>query len=322
VHRPALPAVLAATLLALLPGPGGATPFTVDPTTGAIVVHAARAGLLSGFAHDHRLLAERSRPMADVWWSGEFAQTLTLAQEGALAPYRSPSAADLPEAMRPADALWTGFGGRARVILVNTEQLAPADYPRSVLDFVDARYRPETAAVANPVFGTAATHAGALYAALGDAVAGQYYADLARSGVRVVDGNSVVRDLVAGGQAAYGLTDTDDACAALADGAPVAIVFPDQEPSGLGAFVVPNTVAKVAGAPHGEAAHRLIDYLLSASVTADLVEAGWFHIAGRDVAATPPCVDASGVRAMDVSLADVGARIETVKAEMSRLFVR
>lgn len=69
MHRPAPPAVLAATLLALLPGPGGATPFVVDPTTGAIVVHAARAGLLSGFAHDHRLLAERWR--AEVAWDLE-----------------------------------------------------------------------------------------------------------------------------------------------------------------------------------------------------------------------------------------------------------
>ena len=84
----------------------------------------------------------------------------------------------------------------------------------------------------------------------------------------------------------------------VADGAKVEIVFPDQEPGGLGALVIPNTVAVVAGGPNLEEARRLVDYLLSPQVTADLVEAGWFHVPSRPVDATPPCVDASDVRAM------------------------
>jgi polyisoprenoid-binding protein YceI len=61
--------LLAAAFLALLPRPGVAAPFTADASTGFIVVHAVKAGLLSGFAHDHRLLAERWR--ADVGWDLE-----------------------------------------------------------------------------------------------------------------------------------------------------------------------------------------------------------------------------------------------------------
>jgi iron(III) transport system substrate-binding protein len=187
---------------------------------------------------------------------------------------------------------------------------------------VDPKYHPETAGIAYPVFGTMATHAAALYVALGDAPAGQYLQQLAQSGVRVVDGNSVVRDLVADGQLAYGLVDTDDACAALADHKPVAIVFPDQEIGGLGTFVVPNTVAVVAGGPNPEQARELVDYLLSPGVTVDLIESGYFHVANRRVEAAYPCVDATGVRTMEVSIEETGARIEDVKTEMSRLFVR
>lgn len=285
-----------------------------------LAVYDVEAAKTTGLVN--RLLEERSRPAADVWWSGEFAQTLTLAAEGVLDAYESPSGADLPAGMRAVDGTWTGFGGRARIILVNTDRLEPADYPRSIFDFVDPAYEPENGAIAYPVFGTTATHAAALYAALGDEVASAYLADLAASGVRVVDGNSVVRDLVAAGQAAFGLTDTDDACAAVADGANVEIVFPDQEPGGLGTLVIPNTVAVVGGGPNPEEARRLVDYLLSPEVTADLVEAGWFHVPSRRVDATPPCVDASEVRAMEVSLEDVGARIESVKTDMTRLFVR
>jgi len=49
----------AAVVLAFSPCRSAAAPLTADASTGAIVVHAAKAGLLSGMAHDHRLLAGR-----------------------------------------------------------------------------------------------------------------------------------------------------------------------------------------------------------------------------------------------------------------------
>jgi polyisoprenoid-binding protein YceI len=51
---------ITAVLLAV-PLPAGAGAFDADPATGSIVVHAAKAGLLSGLAHDHRLVPERWR---------------------------------------------------------------------------------------------------------------------------------------------------------------------------------------------------------------------------------------------------------------------
>lgn len=41
----------------------------------------------------NRLIAERNRPQADVFWSGEFGQTLLLKNESILVAYSSPSAA-------------------------------------------------------------------------------------------------------------------------------------------------------------------------------------------------------------------------------------
>jgi iron(III) transport system substrate-binding protein len=270
----------------------------------------------------NRLLAERDRPQADVWWSGEFAQTVTLAEAGVFVPYDSPSADDLPESLRPADDLWTPFGGRARVFIVNTDRLQPEEYPESIWDMVDPGVDGAEVAIAYPVFGTAATHAAALYAALGEERAREMFRDMAASGVRVVDGNAVVRDLVADGRLAFGLTDTDDACGAIERGAPVALVFPDQGPGEIGTLVVPNTVALVRGGEGEASATALIDYLLRPETTADLVEAGWLHVPLRDVEVTPPCVDASHVRAMDVDLATVAAQVERVKAEMAEIFVR
>ena len=44
-----------------------------------------------------RLEAEKSRPQADVFWNGEFAQTLNLAEKGLFEAYKSPSAADISD---------------------------------------------------------------------------------------------------------------------------------------------------------------------------------------------------------------------------------
>ena len=85
-----------------------------------------------------------------------------------------------------------------------------------------------------------------------------FFRRLKANGVRVVDGNSVVRDLVARGDVKVGLTDTDDVNVAMEDGQPIAMVLPDKE--GLGVPVMPNMVSLIANAPHPDeapSAHRL-----------------------------------------------------------------
>ena len=52
---------VAATAIAAAPLFAGAAPFVADPSSGTIVIHAAKKGLLSSFAHDHRLVAVRWR---------------------------------------------------------------------------------------------------------------------------------------------------------------------------------------------------------------------------------------------------------------------
>ena len=222
----------------------------------------------------NRLRAERERPRADVWWNGEFAQTVSLAEEGVLSAYRSPAADTLPAAFVDAEERWTAFGGRARVWLVHREQVPPGWRPGPLEDLLEGPVPADRTAVALPLFGTTATHVAALYALEGRAETRATFAALREAGVRFVDGNSVVRDLVADGRLAYGLTDTDDACAALERDpeAPLEILFLDQE--GAGTLVVPNTIALVAGAPRPAAGQALIDWLLRPETTQRLVADG------------------------------------------------
>jgi iron(III) transport system substrate-binding protein len=77
-----------------------------------------------------RLIAEKDRPRADVFWNGEFAQTLRLKELGVLGALAPRSAAGIPGAFKDPDGFWYGVGGRARVFLVNRSLLKPADYPK------------------------------------------------------------------------------------------------------------------------------------------------------------------------------------------------
>jgi len=268
-----------------------------------------------------RLIAEKERPQADVFWNGEFMQTVLLREEGVLAPYRSPAAADIPAAYTDAGGYFTGTGGRARVIIVNTERLSPAEYPASIFDLTDPRYDADDVGIASPVFGTTSTQAAALYAALGAGEARAFYGKVAARGIRVVDGNSVVRDLVAAGDLAWGLTDTDDASRAVENGLPVAIVVPDQAEGDMGTLIIPTTVALVAGGPHPAEGAALYDYLVSAETEQMLADLGWYQIAAR-TGTVLPAGGFAGVRGMNVTPDAIYGNLSSSRADLTALFIR
>jgi iron(III) transport system substrate-binding protein len=270
-----------------------------------------------------RLAAERSRPQADVFWSSEFAQTLRLKEDGLLEAYDSPSAAKIPEAYRDPERYWTGIAVRARVIIVNTDLVPRERYPKTLDDLLDPAWGAGEVGIANPLFGTTATHAAALFAALGPEKAQAYFEKMRERGVRVVDGNSVVRDMVVSGELKAGLTDTDDAQVAVDKGAPVAVIYPDQSPNGLGTLLIPNTVAVVKGAPHSSAARKLVDYLLSPEVEAKLARSGSAQMPVRPEVEAPagmPRIDQ--IRPMTVSAAAVAAQLPASSAWLKETFLR
>ena len=211
----------------------------------------------------NRLIAEKSRPQADVFWSSDTVRTLILKRRGVLAPYRSPSAEAIPVQFRDPERYWTGFAARARLLLVNTHLVKDSEMPKSVMELADPKWRGRVS-MPYPLFGTMSAHVAALFLVLGDEKARDYFRALKANGVLVVDGNAESRDRVAAGDVAVGFTDTDDANVAVQAGKPVRTIYPDQD--GFGTLLIPNTVALIAGAPNPDQGKRLIDYLLSAAV--------------------------------------------------------
>lgn len=265
----------------------------------------------------NRLIAEMNRPRADVFWSNEPLRTLVLKSRGVLAPYRSPAAAGIPAALIDPEGVWTGFSARIRVIAYNTKLVRPDEAPRSVFDLADPRWKGK-AAIADPRFGSTSFHVAALYAELGDARMDAFFRRLKANNVRVVDGNSVVRDLVARGEASVGLTDTDDVNVAMRSGQPVGMVLPDAE--GPGVPVMPNMVSLVAHAPRAEEGRRLIDYLLSPDVERMLAASEAVQIPLHPGVQGPPNLPAiDRVRPMTLDFAKAAARAEEVTTRAAAL---
>lgn len=265
----------------------------------------------------NRLIAEKARPQADVFWSNEPVRTLVLKSRDVLAPYRSPNANGIPDALRDAEGYWTGFSARIRVIAYNTKLVKPEEAPASVFDLANPKWKGQVA-MADPRFGSTSFHVAALYAHAGDSRMDDLFQRLKANGVRVVDSNSTVRDLVVRGEVRVGLTDTDDVNVAMENGEPVAMVLPDRE--GLGVPVMPNMVSLIANAPHGDEARALVDYLLTPDVERMLAESEAVQIPLHTGVPGPkniPAIDS--FRPMTLDYSKAAARVEEVTLRVATI---
>jgi iron(III) transport system substrate-binding protein len=242
-----------------------------------------------------RLQAERDNPRADVWWGNEVFHTIRLAEAGVLAPYDSPCVKDVGEKFKDgASHLWAGNGLRARVIAVH-RQGGDADASGfSMKDLLKPEHRGKVA-IARPTAGTTGGHVAALYVLWGPERFDEFFNALKSNGVKMVGGNGPVAEAVGRGDVDIGLTDNDDVASVRRDGGKIVAGLPDQDADGT--LAIPTTVALVAGRP-GEStanAKKLVDYLLSADVEQELIDAKFAGWSVRD--------PATRIRTMNVDFA-------------------
>lgn len=152
----------------------------------------------------NRLIAERTAPQADVFWSNEELRTRQLE---ALGVFRETNG-------------WVAFGSRTRRVVINTGLVSIAIAPSSLEALTNAAWRGKVA-LAYPMFGTTSTHFQVLRQRWGEKRWQAWCAGIQANKPYLVDGNSVVVQLVGRGQAEIGLTDSDDISAGRRQGLPV-----------------------------------------------------------------------------------------------------
>ncbi len=292
--------------------------FTKKTGVPVRTVYDTEAAKTSGLVN--RLISEKVSPRCDVFWNNEVAQTIMLRQKGVIEPYISPLAKAIPAKYKDSQGYWTGFAARGRVIIYNTDLVK--EPPTSIYDFLGPKWSGK-AAIALPLYGTTATHVAALFAFEGKEKGKEFLHGVFENKVAILNGNATVRDFVAKGEYAIGLTDTDDANGAIEDGFPAKWLFPDQGPEQIGTIVVPTTVALIKGGPNPQGGKALIDYLLSPEVEARLASMRSIQIPLNPSVPVPKNVpELDKIKTMDVTFEKIAEMMpksmEAVKKEYRR----
>lgn len=258
----------------------------------------------------NRLIAEKDRPVADVFWSGDPVRAAILKKRGVSTPYHSPQAQDLPKNLSDSEGHWTGFSARARVLIYNRNLVPQGQEPKSVMDLLDRRFQ-GTTCIANPLFGTTSMHAAALFAVLGEDKAKSFFEGFTENGGKILSSNGEVRRRVAAGEFAVGITDTDDANVARLEGKPVGVVFPDAD--GMGTLIIPNCAVLIADGPNPQAGRRFIDYLLRPETEKALSESEAAQIPLRSGVPVPEGVTRlDQIKSMSVNYSALAPLLETL----------
>ncbi len=258
----------------------------------------------------NRLIAEKDNPQADVYWANEPIRAEVLMQKGISAPYLSPNAKDIPVMFKNKDGYWTGFSARARVLVVNKKV---KERPESINAYVQPRWRGR-AVIANPLFGTTTSEVAALFTKWGDEKGRMFMAALKQNKVVISTSNGESTDFVAAGQYDFSLVDSDDAVNRIRQGKSVAMVYPDQGEGEIGCFIVPNAAVMIKGAPHPEAARKLIDFLLSRETEKKLAFADCAQIPLHPGVNLPSELKPIGeIKVMQVNYAKVAAKMVEIQ---------
>lgn len=258
----------------------------------------------------NRLIAEKNNPQADVYWANEPVRAEVLRQQHISAPYVSPNAAGIPDTFRDPDGYWTGFAARARILIVHSDA---SPRPTSVLSYTDPKWRGKTV-IANPLFGTTTDQIAALFTVWGDERGRSFMQGLHDNDVKISPSNGDSADLVARGESAFSLVDSDDAVNRMKQHQPVDLVYPDQAADEVGCLIVPNAAVLIAGAPHPEAGKKLIDYLLSNDTERKLALSDAAQIPLHPGAAPPPQLKPiESIKVMKINYAEVAAKLQTIQ---------
>jgi iron(III) transport system substrate-binding protein len=227
------------------------------------IVFDSEAGKTTGLVN--RIIAEAAagRPRADVFWSSEIFNTILLGRQGLLEPYDSPAAADIPPRYRDAQHRWTATATRARVLAFDPARTPRTQVPIRWEQLAEPPFAAR-ATLANPLFGTTRGHVAAMFALWGPGRARAFLTQLRDGGMHLADSNGATVRAVISERADLAATDTDDVWVAQRGGYSLDLAYPDMGDGGT--LLIPCSVAIVKGAPHPEAARKLVDFLVSAEV--------------------------------------------------------
>ena len=159
---------------------------------------------------------------------------------------------------------WTGFSVLPLVFVYNPKLVGEQDAPTAWKNLTDSRWAGRIAFASPAVSGSCYTALATAVQLYGEGVAADFARNLAG---RCVDGSGDIIPLVADGSYSVGVTLESTVQKAIADGADVAYLYPED-----GTSAVADGVAILENAPHRENAERFVDFVLGRDAQSFLCE--------------------------------------------------
>ena len=208
------------------------------------------------------LLEERLHPQADLFVSTELFTVQTLASESIFQTYRPEGVENIPPEFIGENNAWVGLTRRARVIMVNTNLITPEEMPTSIFDLTDPKWKGQVAA-AGSTNGSMQAQIAAMRQLIGEEQTDAWLEGLIANDVTFFGGHTDVRKAVGSGEFKLGLVNHYYYHLQLAEGSPVAVVYPDQGEGQIGLITNATAAGIVNGAKNLEAAQAFMDFLIS-----------------------------------------------------------
>ena len=255
------------------------------------------------------LLEEGESPRADVFIGQDAGALARLAERGRLARYDSPAARRVPARFRSADGTWTGLSGRARVLIVNTEEVPEAQWPRSVFELTKPEWRGRVAAP-NATNASWLGFVSTMRIKEGNERTRRWLEGMRANDLAILGSHSDVRRAVGTGEFALGLVNHYYVELQQREGSPVEAIYTDQERGGFGTVINAASGGLVRGAQHPENARRLLDHLLTPEVQREFAGRNFEYPLLEGVPAPEGVRPLAQVRDTGVSLGRLGPALD------------
>ncbi len=246
------------------------------------------------------LLAEEGdQSPADVFLSQSPGAVEFLDAEGLLATLSDDVLNLVPATVRDAEGHWVGFSGRQRVLVYNPTLVEETALPSSVLDLTDKQWDGRVGLA--PANGSFQDFVTAMRGQVGDEITAAWLEGLVANDAQSYPSNSAIVAAVGRGEIAVGLVNHYYNYRAVEEDPNHAGLNHQLDPGDPGSVLIVTSAAKLASAPHSEAADELLRFLLSESAQTFFATETYEYPLAAGVAPAPaiPPADFSDVSGID-----------------------
>lgn len=260
-----------------------------------------------------KILEERANPQADLLINSDTLTMESLGAEGVFTPNPSPTVLALPAGFRAEDGSWLALTLRPRVIMYNTELVAPEELPTKLSDLTDPKWKGQIGA-ANSTNGAMMAQLVVMRNQLGGAETESFIKGLLANETQFFGSHTDVRKAVGAGELKLGLVNHYYYHLSKAEGAPVGIIYPDQEEGGLGLIVNSTNAGIIKGGPSPSLAQIFIEFMLSTDGQRVYAEQNFEYPITQGVAPAVGVPSLSDFKLNNVTLKTMWDELEPTKA--------